>query len=57
MFKFIMARLKEASTWRGMIAIITSLGVVTTPDQQGAIIATGLGVIGLVGTLVPDFKK
>jgi len=53
--EYIIARLKEASTWRGIVAIITALGVALSPDQVEAIVAAGLAVIGLVGVFVPDF--
>jgi hypothetical protein len=56
MFSYVIARLKEASTWRGIIALITSVGVTLSPELQGAIVAAGLGVMGIVGALVPDTK-
>jgi hypothetical protein len=54
---YIIARLKEASTWRGIIAIITACGVVLTPDQVESIIAAGLALMGIFGAFFPDFKK
>ena len=54
--KYIIERLKEASTWRGLIAVLTALGLVISPDLQAAIIATGLALIGLVGALTKDKK-
>lgn len=41
--------LGEASTWRGMIFLITALGVQFDPDQIDAIVATGLAIHGLIG--------
>jgi hypothetical protein len=56
MFSYVIARLKEASTWRGIVALITSVGVTLSPELQGAIVAAGLAVMGLIGTLFPDTK-
>lgn len=53
---YIIERLKEASTWRGIVAILTGFGVHLNPDQQGAIVALGLAVIGAVGAFTPDKK-
>lgn len=44
-------RLKEPSTWRGLIMIATALGVNISPDLQNAIVSTGLLVAGVVGTI------
>lgn len=49
-----MNRLKEASTWRGLIALVTAAGVTITPEQTEAIVAAGLAVIGLIGVFMPD---
>jgi hypothetical protein len=52
----IAARLNEASTWRGIIALITACGVGISPDRGEAIIACGLAVMGLLGAFIPDLK-
>lgn len=54
--KYIIARLKEASTWRGLILVVTSLGLGIAPAMQEAIVATGIGLAGLAGALLPDAK-
>ena len=54
---YIIDRLKEASTWRGIVALITAAGVALTPEQQAAIVSAGLAVIGLIGVLLGDQKK
>lgn len=41
-------RLGENSTWRGIILLLTSLGVVLTPDQAAKIVAAGLAVVGVI---------
>ena len=46
--------LGEASTWRGIIFILTAVGVQLDPDQQAAIISAGLAMSGLLGVF---FKR
>jgi len=54
---YIVARLKEASTWRGLVMILTSLGVTINPELVAPIIAVGTGVAGIVGVFLPDKSK
>jgi hypothetical protein len=53
-FRFVLARASEASSWRGAIFLLSSLGVVLRPEVSAAIIAAGMGVSGLIGVLFPD---
>lgn len=53
---FILNRGKEASTWRGIIALLTAAGVAFSPEQADAIVALGLAVIGAVGVFTADKK-
>lgn len=43
-----LARLGENSTYRGLIAVATAVGITLSPDQQNAIVSAGLGLIGLI---------
>ena len=45
---WLIARLSENSTWRGIIALATAAGVVLDETKSAAIIATGLALIGLI---------
>jgi hypothetical protein len=45
---YILDRLKEPSTWRGILAMITAVGVKLHPEMQEAIISAGLALIGMV---------
>ena len=56
MFQFILNRLKEASTWRGLILMVTAAGVAVSDTQQIAIIAAGIALAGVVGAFLPDKK-
>lgn len=51
---FILARLKEASTWRAIILLLTAFGVPIAPLMADRIIAIGLATAGLVGIFLPD---
>lgn len=48
---YILDRLKEGSTWRGLIMMATALGVKLEPDAANAIIAAGLAIIGVINVL------
>ena len=54
---FLLARSKEASTWRGITLFLTALGVPLAPALSEAIITAGLGVAGLLGVLLPDGRN
>ena len=55
--KWLTARLSEASTWRGIILLLTALGVRLSPDLTEAIITAGIALAGLVGVLTADEPK
>ncbi len=45
---YLLERLKEPSTWRGLLALATALGVKLHPEMQEAILTAGLALIGMV---------
>jgi hypothetical protein len=47
----LLARLGENSTWRGLLLVATAVGVKLEPDLQNAILAAGLGLVGLINVL------
>lgn len=51
---YILARLQEPSTWRGLVLIASALGAALSPDQQEAIVTGGLLLAGLIGAALPD---
>lgn len=53
-WRFLLARLREASTLRGAVLLISAAGVYLSPDQQEAIVALGLAVAGAIGVFFPD---
>lgn len=44
-------KLSENSTWRGLLLIATAVGLKLEPELQNAILAAGLGVIGLINVI------
>lgn len=53
---YVLERLGENSTWRGLIGLITAGGVIISPDLQAAIIAAGLALIGLINVFRREKK-
>jgi hypothetical protein len=52
--KYILDRLKEPSSWRGLVMIATAFGVTLNPDLVSAIIAVGTGLAGVIGFVFKD---
>ena len=53
---YILERLGEASTWRGIFAALTGVGIAISPDQAASFTALGLAVIGVIGVITKDKK-
>lgn len=45
---WLLKRLKEPSTWRGIIFIVTISGINFTPEQTESIITAGVALIGVI---------
>lgn len=56
MLAYIIDRLKEASTWRGIIGLLTAAGVTISPEMIEQIVAAGLAVMGIIGMIFRDGK-
>ena len=54
---YVLNRLREASTWRGLIFLMTAIGVRFTAVQSDALLALGLAIAGVIGVFSPDSKK
>jgi len=48
MIQYIIERLNETSTWRGIISLLTGLGVKLRPDMAESIISAGLAAVGVI---------
>ena len=50
----LLTKLKQESTWRGLIIIIAAFGVKLAPDLQEAIVGTAVAIVGLINILKKD---
>jgi hypothetical protein len=48
---WVLDRLAEHSTWRGIILLITAAGVQLSPDRATAIISAGLALVGIINVI------
>ena len=53
---YVFARLKERSTWQGLILLATALGVTVNPHAADVIATTGATLMGGIWTLTHDAK-
>lgn len=53
---YLLSRLQEPSTWRGIVLLATAMGIPIQPELLEPIIATGLAVTGLIGVVTQDSK-
>ena len=51
---YFLNRFKEASTWQGIVTIITSFGVAISPNLSEAIIASGVALFGIVSVVLKE---
>ena len=54
MFDYIIARLKERSTWLGIMSIVTVAGVALSPEQSEAIVSAGVAICGAIAAFTAD---
>jgi hypothetical protein len=47
-WNWLLDRLSENSTWRGIITLLTAAGVVLDPEKANSIIAAGLALVGVI---------
>lgn len=51
---YILDRAKEASTWRGIILLLTAAGVPIAPALADTIVSVGLALAGMIGVVAAD---
>lgn len=54
MFKYIINRLTERSTWLGLIALATACGAIIETSLAEYIVSAGVALAGLVGIVTRD---
>ena len=57
MMNYILKRLEEPSTWRGLILFLTAWGLSISPEAMEYIVTVGVGLSGLVGIITTDSVK
>ena len=53
---YLIARLQEPSTWRGLILAAAGLGVSIAPERMDSIVSVGLLAEGIIGAGSSDQK-
>jgi len=54
--EYLLARLAEPSTWRGLILAVAGLGVTVAPDRMDAIVSVAMLAAGIIGAGTSDKK-
>ena len=54
MKEYVIERLKEASTWRGIILLLTGAGIQIAPEIQSLVISIGVALAGMIRVATPD---
>lgn len=54
---WLLNRLREPSTWRGLVWLATVAGLSLRPDQTEAIVTVGMALAGLLGVFLRDEPK
>ncbi len=50
-------QLRQASTWRGLVWLLTVFGLALKPDQAEAIVTAGMALAGLLGVFLSDDRS
>lgn len=54
--QYIIARLKEQSTYSGLLALLSALGLAVDPEQFAAIVTLIIALVGVYETFRPEKK-
>jgi hypothetical protein len=54
--QYIIARLLEPSTWRGIISLLTLAGLKIAPDQADAVLTAGVSVYSAINIFRKEQK-
>lgn len=52
--QYFLDRLKERSTWIGLISLVGVVGVTLNPEQTEAIVTAGVGLVSAIATFTKD---
>jgi hypothetical protein len=51
---WLIERLKEPTTWRGIVLLLTSAGMTVSPEMAAGIVSLGLAVAGFIGVITKE---
>ena len=51
---WVIARMAEPTTWRGLIGLAAAAGVAINPHQSAIILALGMGLAGFINVVIKD---
>jgi hypothetical protein len=54
---WILARLRERSTWAGLVGLLGAAGIAITPEQSEAILAAVMAIVGLFAVVTPTTQR
>lgn len=54
LINYITTRLKERSTWLGLVGLLASVGIAVGPEYQEAIITVGMALASAIAMLTGD---
>ena len=54
LWKFILDRAKERSTWLGLASLLAAMGLAFSPEQTEAIITAAMAIAGSVAVFTKD---
>lgn len=54
--EWLISRLRERSTWLGIVALMAGAGLKIEPELADSIMSTGLALVGLISVLTKDKK-
>lgn len=49
--------LSKASTWKGIVGVVSALGIITNPELLNHIVAAGMGLVGAINLLRTEKKQ
>jgi len=47
--EYLLSRLRERSSWLGIISVLTVVGVSLSPEQTQAVVSAGVALAGAIG--------
>lgn len=51
---YFLERLREPSTLRGLVLVLTALGIFIEPEKLADLVALGMALSGAIGAALPD---